>query len=108
MAAPEEITAIMNRMWAQYLPRILERVAALEAAGDAAIGGTQTTELRSVAIAEAHKLAGTLGTFGLPQGTELAREAETLCAPEHASDAACTLRLLQIAAELRTIIAARC
>ncbi len=28
------------------------------------------------AVDSAHKLAGVLGTFGLPHGTELAREAE--------------------------------
>ncbi len=97
----------MNRMWAQYLPQILERVSALEAAGEATVQGAPTAELRLMAIAEAHKLAGTLGTFGLPQGTDLAREAEALCTPEHAIDVASARRLLEIAAELRTMIAAR-
>ena len=40
--------------------------------------GTLTAPQQEQAGADAHKLAGVLGTFGLKEGTELAREAERL------------------------------
>lgn len=53
-----------------FAPR-LERV---EAAVLALLDGTLGESLRAEAEREAHKLAGALGTFGVPGGSELARE----------------------------------
>src|ERR1700733_14435297 len=81
-AEPSSLAEAMNRLWAQFLPQIEERVANLELAAKAAAEGTLTSDLREQAHDAAHKLAGTLGTFGLQEGTELAREAEALYAAE--------------------------
>jgi HPt (histidine-containing phosphotransfer) domain-containing protein len=105
-ANPSQIAEAMNRLWAQFLPQIEERVATLEAAASAVSQGALTPALREQAAAAAHKLAGTLGTFGLSQGTELAREAEQFYTSDppppqlHGHPA-------RLASELRSVLAAR-
>jgi HPt (histidine-containing phosphotransfer) domain-containing protein len=49
----------------------------LQAAGALLSDDRLDEATRQSAVDSAHKLAGVLGTFGLPEGTELAREAET-------------------------------
>jgi HPt (histidine-containing phosphotransfer) domain-containing protein len=98
------IEAAMNRLWAQFVPQIEERIATLETAATAAAAGTLTADLREQAHAAAHKLAGTLGTFGLQDGTELAREAETLYAAGSPAMIVENSRLIQLAAQLRATV----
>ena len=97
----------MNRLWAKFLPQMEQRVATLTAAAAGLQHGTLSPEERQNACADAHKLAGVLGTFGLQQGTELAREAEDLYSTMATSDKAASSRLTEIADQLRTMIAAR-
>lgn len=52
----------------------------LEGAVAASCAGTLGDALRASALRDAHNLAGSLGMFGLPRGTELARELETTLA----------------------------
>ena len=105
-ADPAQVAEAMNRLWAQFLPQIEERVATLEAAATAASGGTLTPVLREQAAAAAHKLAGTLGTFGLNQGTELARQAELLYTTD-GGPSEWNGRAAVLAAELRAVLASR-
>jgi len=63
-------------LWQKNQPRVLERLAAIETAVEAALDGTLTAEQRSLAEATAHKLAGSLGMYGFAKGTELARALE--------------------------------
>ena len=106
-AEPSSLAEAMNRLWAQFLPQIEERVANLELAAKAAAEGTLTSDLREQAHDAAHKLAGTLGTFGLQEGTELAREAEALYAAESPAMASENGRLAALAAQLRATLAKR-
>jgi HPt (histidine-containing phosphotransfer) domain-containing protein len=71
------IANALDAMWVKYLPDIRERVSVLDAAAEALAAGNLTEEVRTAAQSAAHKLAGTLGTFGLQQGTDLARELES-------------------------------
>ncbi len=100
------LAGAMQQLWTRFLPQMEERVAVVSQAASAYAAGTLTTEQRAAAAAEAHKLAGVLGTFGLMQGTELAREAEGICSDADTSQAARTARLAEIAEQLRTMIAA--
>lgn len=59
------------------------RVSTLEAAVAAIRAGSLGEELRATAERDAHKLAGSLGTFGLARGSELACELEQRFAPSH-------------------------
>jgi HPt (histidine-containing phosphotransfer) domain-containing protein len=93
----------LDRMWLQFLPMMRERIAILETAVGAASG--LSTEKREAAHSAAHKLAGGLGTFGLEEGTLLAREAEAIFAGDLASEHAG--RLAEIASRLRNMIEGR-
>lgn len=101
------IAAAMNRLWLQFLPQIEERVAVLQAAALALAEGTLTAEHRGQAISAAHKLAGVLGTFGLAEGTILAREAETFYSNELQTGPTGSERLTQIPLELQAMFADR-
>lgn len=103
--APPAMADAMMRLWAKFLPEIERRVASLEAAAQALRDGSLTPELQASAHADAHKLAGSLGTFGLQQGTELARKAELmLAAPVTANE---LTSLESIVNELSVLIASR-
>ena len=60
--------------------------------------------MRLRAVDAAHKLAGVLGTFGLPRGTELAREAEETFGRESALSRPTVARLDALLAELEELI----
>jgi HPt (histidine-containing phosphotransfer) domain-containing protein len=104
-AAPSDLTAAIERLWARFLPEFRERIAIVEAAAQSLAAGALTPEQREAAHAAAHKLSGTLGTFTLPRGTDLARELELAFAA--APDPASAPRLAALAAELRTLIESR-
>jgi DNA-binding response OmpR family regulator len=55
-----------------------EQVAVLEQAKTALCAGNLATELQQAARQEAHKLAGSLASFGYPEGSRLARSIEHL------------------------------
>ena len=77
--AESPLAEAMNRLWAKYLPQMEERVATLQQGRRERWPTEHLTQLNSKqAGSDAHKLAGVLGTFGLNEGTELAREAESL------------------------------
>jgi HPt (histidine-containing phosphotransfer) domain-containing protein len=105
--SPPDMSAVLNQLWTKFLPEIYERVATLESAAQAASAGNMTQEQREAAHSAAHNLAGSLGTFSLPHGTELAREFEHACVSEMSYKASQASRLVAIAAEIRTIIDSR-
>jgi DNA-binding response OmpR family regulator/HPt (histidine-containing phosphotransfer) domain-containing protein len=72
--APQFLTAIWNR----YHQQTLDRVASIESAIVALQDRSLTTEIRQQAWQSAHTLAGTLGTFGLPLGSQTAKQIELL------------------------------
>jgi HPt (histidine-containing phosphotransfer) domain-containing protein len=106
MADPIAIAEAMNRMWTKFLPEIEERVVVLETAAAAASRGALTGELRLEALSAAHKLAGVLGTFGLDEGTVLARESEAIYEREPAASMP-NERAAALAAQLRAVLAGR-
>lgn len=101
------LAGALDTLWTKFLPEIEQRVSTLEAAAAGLRSGKLTPEQQEEVHAAAHKLAGTLGTFGLSRGTELARELEEAFAPCFAPDPALAARTQQIAGELRAIIAGR-
>jgi HPt (histidine-containing phosphotransfer) domain-containing protein len=101
---PPGLAEALNRLWCQFLPQMFDRVAALEAAVAPLAAGTLSDPEREEANDAAHKLAGILGSFGVPEGTLLAREAETLCVCQTETAAAGAARLTEIVAELRALI----
>jgi HPt (histidine-containing phosphotransfer) domain-containing protein len=71
-----DLAAAIAALWNDAQPRALERVAVLETAVAALGDGTLDAATADEATGEAHKLAGALGTFGMPAGTERARAIE--------------------------------
>jgi HPt (histidine-containing phosphotransfer) domain-containing protein len=74
----QKLQAMISALWDRSRHTVVERAALLQTAGDLLVDNRldQATQLN--AVDSAHKLAGVLGTFGLPRGTDLAREAEVL------------------------------
>ncbi len=101
------LTEAMNRLWTKFLPQMVERVTTLQRAAESTANGTLGAAEQQTANSDAHKLAGILGTFGLQQGTELAREAETLYGGPLDGSAEISGRLTRIAEQLRLIVASR-
>ncbi len=95
---PGAIRTLLDEVWQSGLPLLSERLAVLDAATAAAHSGNCTGDLRAQAIAEAHKLSGSLGMFGYPEGTNLAREIEALLDAPGLPPAA---RLTELTAALR-------
>lgn len=106
-AEQQSIEEAMNRLWTQYLPQIEERVRTLETAAAAHEDGSATPALCDEATAAAHKLAGVLGTFGLPEGTLLARELESLYSAGVAGLVNANGRLRDAAVQLKALLATR-
>ena len=108
-AADEECGAVpqdalsqrLAETWSRAKSKMLARIELLEQAGSAWLEKRLDTELRLQAQNEAHKLAGSLGTFGLPAGSRFARELErTLEGGLRVSESQ-ALRFLEVAAALR-------
>ena len=70
------LDAAIAALWGDAQPRALARVETLEAAVAALRDGTLGADAADEATREAHKLAGALGTFGMPAGTRHARAVE--------------------------------
>jgi hypothetical protein len=84
----QSLQAAIAALWRDSRPRALERVATLEDAVDALRADALDADTAAAATGEAHKLAGALGTFGMPEGTTQARAIErALTAGATAADA---------------------
>ena len=105
--ATDALASALDQLWIRFLPEIRKRVDVLAAAAAACRAKDLSAELRESAHGAAHKLAGTLGTFNLARGTELAREFEVLFEEENGPDVLQGERLEAQATELRHIVEGR-
>jgi len=82
----DEARAATIALWKQFKTPMLERMASLDQAVIAIQTGTLSDDLRQAAITNAHKLAGSLGMFGFPEGSHLGHAIESWfrTAPESA------------------------
>ena len=69
---------VMERLGNSFKKQIATRIAVLEQAKTALLAGSLDRELLRAAQHEAHKLAGSMGTFGYPDGSKLALAIEHL------------------------------
>jgi len=106
-AGRERVAGALGELWPRARATMLDRVAVLEQAARAASDGRLVGALRQRAADEAHRLAGALGTFGVPEGTRLARELETRYAGGAYLTAIDGAELAEVAARLRAEIEAR-
>lgn len=68
-------------VWNRFKQRIIEQVQVLEQAVTALLKEELNGELRDTAQKKAHTLAGSLGTFGFTEGSQLARKIEHMLQP---------------------------
>ncbi|SRR5579883_1759478 len=75
-SAANQARAAVLSLWEQFKPPILERLISLsQAVADLKVGRL-SDELRQTATRDAHKLAGSLGMFGFPEGSRLSQAIE--------------------------------
>ena len=89
---------LISALWERSVPLITERLNGLDIACEAAVLERLSPIMRRGAMDTAHKLAGSLGMFGYPRGTELAREIEQILECDGVVDAA---MLRELVVELR-------
>jgi HPt (histidine-containing phosphotransfer) domain-containing protein len=81
-AAPEEVTGklhdLLATLWSRSRQTIGERLDVLRATHRTLRVNPSDRTARQAGADAAHKLAGILGTFGLPEGTNLARRIEVM------------------------------
>ena len=82
-----------------------QQVAVLEQAKTALAAGNLETELQQAAKHEAHKLAGSMASFGYPEGSKLARSAEHLLMNDRSFTAEEITRLSEIVTGLQQELA---
>lgn len=75
--ADTPIPAALLAIWTKNLPQVRERLAVLQRAADE-LTTTRTldADLHTEAASLAHKMAGSLGMFGIQSGTDAARAIE--------------------------------
>ena len=95
---------MLSALWDRSRHTVAERAALLQGAVEQLAQSRldEATQLR--AVDSAHKLAGVLGTFGLPRGTDLAREAELLFGQSTPPGKVEIERLQLLLAELTSLI----
>jgi chemotaxis protein histidine kinase CheA len=72
------IEAHLAELWQRNLPVLHSRLDLLDRAASASANASLTQNDLEAARDIAHKLAGSLGTFGYQQGTDIARKLELL------------------------------
>ncbi|MBF2027643.1 MAG: response regulator [Oscillatoriales cyanobacterium C42_A2020_001] len=65
-------------VWEEIKPEIMQQVAALEQLAEALQARETAPLLKEQAIANVHRLIGTVGSYGFARGSELARQIEVL------------------------------
>lgn len=97
-------TEFLEKVWNKTKPVTFDRLVSLEQATQALSKNDLTEELRQRAEYEAHKLAGSMGTFGFSQGSLLARQLELIFGLEETSRLSKRSYIEKIVRELREVI----
>jgi HPt (histidine-containing phosphotransfer) domain-containing protein len=103
----EKLQEMLQAMWKTSHPAILERFQTIRDAEKMLAAGSLDDGARKNAESAAHKLAGVLGTFGLPQGTQLASQIEALLASSSPLDATHSGALARQLDQLEAVIASK-
>ena len=74
--AKQKTLAAVAQIWERFKDQVLEQVQVVEQAVTASLYGELNDTLCQQARREAHSLAGSLGTFGFPDGSKMARQLE--------------------------------
>jgi diguanylate cyclase (GGDEF)-like protein len=80
--AQARVQAVMQEVWGKFKQTLESQVVVFEQASAQISTGTLDRELQASAQAEAHRLIGSLGSFGCLKGSEVARQIEHLLSLE--------------------------
>jgi HPt (histidine-containing phosphotransfer) domain-containing protein len=94
--AAQKTAVLLEQMWRKNRPLLDERLALLQEALEKLSAGPLPEALRTEVISISHKLAGTLGMFGLQTGTDAAREIELTLTSSHPAAATFSTALLNL------------
>ena len=97
----------LSELWIVSRPVILERMAALRATYASLSANLADAQARREGREVAHKLAGVLGTFGLPQGSIIASSIEGVLMAETPLTPADVSALATRITELDAVIASK-
>ena len=100
-AEPSGLEAAVRAIWERRRDHVVQRIAAIERAAAALDAAALDEPLRLEAHGEAHKLAGSAGSFGFAAASDMAREAERMLVPGGCEGAGDAARLHELAAGLR-------
>ena len=98
---------LLQALWVKNYPILLERLELIRAARNKMDAGSLDEQSRKDGEEAAHKLAGILGTFGLPQGSVLASKIEALLAGGVATCAQRAAELSSWVQDLEAVITSR-
>ena len=76
--AEAKVDHLIAELWRKNLPSLRERLDTLDRAAAEAATGALAETTRAEAQSIAHKLAGNLGMFGYPKGSEVASKMEQM------------------------------
>ncbi|MFB2923565.1 MULTISPECIES: response regulator [Aerosakkonema] len=77
-----KVQAVMQQVWGKFKQSLGSQMVLFDRAIAQISTGTLDRELRASAQAQAHRLIGSLGSFGFPKGSEVARQIEQLLSLE--------------------------
>ena len=83
MTTGDDLSKSLDQLWQKHLPETKSRLEILERALHTLTQGELSQELRLEGVQAAHKLAGSLGSFGLRSSSEKATEIELLLEKQH-------------------------
>jgi HPt (histidine-containing phosphotransfer) domain-containing protein len=102
-----KIAARLTELWRNSRPTVLERVALLQASCESLSRNPADQEAKNQGRDASHKLAGVLGVFGLPQGSQIASAIEDILAADEPLTPAKLSTLSDQIAELESAIASK-
>ena len=103
----KEMEELLQSLWTKNYGLLQERLKLIRDAYDRLAAGSLDNQTRCDAESAAHKLAGILGTFGLPQGSALASKIETSLAAQAPVGPEFAPQLQAWLTELEAVIASR-
>jgi len=103
-AAKQKTLLAIAQIWERFKGQVFEQVQRVEQAVHASVQGELNAALCETARREAHSLAGSLGTFGFPEASKMARKLETWLTDEAMSHPRSALRMVDLVRSLREVL----
>ena len=100
----QEMRAFVAKVWDKAKPNLLQQVTTIVEASGVLLAGELPAEIQQQARQQAHKLAGSLGTYGLGVGSELAKLIETTLELESSAVSAQKDYLHTLAIDLQQLV----